>query len=378
MASARLIFADIPLESGGIDSYARFLSESALDEDNFPSTFNGLLERIPNDQGHSPAARHLINIKHLAAVVLVFAHVSEVEDCADLPIVFIDPENLIISGVINNGPAERSQFSSRTVFNAVQSFLAGDANSDGHTIPNSFLRSDFGWSVFLDTLGDRDPGIVRPELVHIKRRTPTNTTTKERKLGMKDGYGIEVGTKPETQPLLRGLEYLPRLAARVNRLSGRQVYWTSRTQDFEACVLVSVEPSPEWRQHPGVAPWQEVIYYGGMQEDLWETFTAPCCDHPRVANPGPTKLGPDAAALLGFGTRGEACVRQEPEVYPERIIIYLTRGDSRIRWLAIKHAASGRRCDPLPRQVMLRTDGCCDACALEYTTSLPGRWTLIL
>ncbi|KAI4122401.1 MAG: hypothetical protein LQ347_006510, partial [Umbilicaria vellea] len=305
LASARLIFADTALDSGGIDSYARFLRESTLDEDNFPSTFNAFLKRVPVDHDDSPAAKHLFNIKHLAAVILVFAHVSEVESCADLPILFVSPTDLSISRVINNGPVERSELSARSVFDAVQSFLVGSDYLDEYSCQDSFLRSEFGWSVFLVTVGDKDPGIVRPELVHIKRGTPTNTKTKERKLRMKDSLGAVLKGIPEGQPLLRGLEYLPRLAARVNRLSGRQEYWTTRAQDFEACVFVSVEPSPEWRQHSGISPWQEVIHYGYMQNHLWDSFTTPCCDHPRTSNPEPIKLGPDAATLLGFSPYGE-------------------------------------------------------------------------
>lgn len=197
-------------------------------------------------------------------------------------------------------------------------------------------------------------------------------------MGMKDGGGYSILTIPKTEPLLRGLEYLPRLAASVNRLSGRKELWTSRTQDFEACVLVSGDPSPEWRQHPSVSSSQDVSRYGSMHDSLWQTFQTPCCDHPRVSAPGPTKLGPDAAALLGFSICGEQAVYDKThEPYPERIIIYLTRGDARIRWLLIHNAGAGND-NPISREVMLRTGDCCDACALEYTASLPGRWTLIL
>ena len=379
LASARLIFADIPLQAAHIDSYARFLGETALDKDNLPSTFNAFLKKVPDNQPRSPAARLLFNVKHLAMIVLIFAHVSEIESCADLPIAFIDPVALCFNKLMDEGPKERPRLHARTILCVVANLLTGqDYVHEPDADPHLLLSSDFGWSVFLDTVGDKDPGVIRPELVHVKRGTPTNSKTKERKLRILDGRSHGPARMPSTYLLLRGLEYSPRLAARVHLSSGRQEYWTSRTQEFEASVYLSVEPSPEWRQHPGVSPWQQVIRYGTMHESLWNTHSTPYCDHPRVSEPKPTKLGPDAVALMGSTYSSESDAQNEThELYPERIIIYLTRGDARIRWLAIENAAFARG-NPLYREVMLRTDGCCDACALEHTASLPGRWTLIL
>ena len=73
-----------------------------------------------------------------------------------------------------------------------------------------------------------------------------------------------------------------------------------------------------------------------------------------------------------------------------RFLICLTKGEPRIRWLAAQTSVwLGRRCmaidlemDPgsRVRQVMLRTQDCCDSCALEQTTAVPGNhyWILIL
>ena len=53
-----------------------------------------------------------------------------------------------------------------------------------------FLCSDFGWSVYLDSVGDKDPANIRPEVVHVQRGTPTNLQTGERKFKMlKREYG---------------------------------------------------------------------------------------------------------------------------------------------------------------------------------------------
>lgn len=375
LAAARLIFGDIPLKAAHIDSYVKFLGETTLDEDSLPITFNGFLKKVSTEsQAYTPARRLLFNIKHLATVVLIFGHVFEVESCGDLPVVFIDPVENPLKQLMDIGLKGRAEVDTHQIFFALGMFLNGEHVSfnRGFGINLLFLCSDFGWSIFLDTVGDKDPGIVRPELVHIKRGTPTNSKTKERKLRILDGYYHDTGRLPDTFPLIRGLKYSPRLAARVKRLGGRQEYWTSGTHGFECTIYLSVEPSPEWRQYPGVAPWQEMIKYRKMQRCLWDTHSTPYCDHSKVSQPEPTKLGPDAVALMGFDSFHES-----GESYPERILIYLTRGDARIRWLAIGNADCGRY-HPICRDVMLRTDGCCDACALEHTASLPGRWTLIL
>ena len=379
LSSARIIFADISLQASHIDSYVKFLSETALDKDHLPSTFSAFLKRVPDSQPFSPAEKHLDNIKHLASIVLIFAHVSEIESCADLPIVFHNPADRLLGNLMEKGPKERFELENQAIFHAVANLLIGHGYSpERKTDFYLFLCSDFGWSVFLDTVGDKDPGVVRPELVHVKRGTPTNSKTKERRLRIRDGRGYNSLHMPETFQLLRGLEYLPRLAARVHPTKGRQEYWTSRTEHFEATIYLSVEASFEWRQHSDVPSWQQVIKYGNMQKILWSTHSSPYCDHPRLSEPAPTKLGPDAVVLMGFDSLGENIAHNETqEVYPERIIIYLSRGDARIRWLAIENAVSGRE-HPVCREVMLRTAGCCDACALEHTASLPGRWTLIL
>lgn len=56
----------------------------------------------------------------------------------------------------------------------------------------------------------------------------------------------------------------------------------------------------------------------------------------------------------------------------------LTLGQPRVRWLAIEKSVLGRHVDDKHRETMLRTDDCCEECALDHVASLPGRWALIL
>jgi len=45
-----------------------------------------------------------------------------------------------------------------------------------------YLCSDFGWSVFINTVIDEDPADIRLKLVYVIKGTPTNKRTNERKL----------------------------------------------------------------------------------------------------------------------------------------------------------------------------------------------------
>jgi hypothetical protein len=80
--------------------------------------------------------------------------------------------------------------------------------------------------VYLNTIGDHDPADIRPELVHIRKGTPTNLGTKERKLRIRDDIGYAKSEYPDVYLVERGLEYIPHIFARLSR---RQEYWTSQS-----------------------------------------------------------------------------------------------------------------------------------------------------
>lgn len=126
-----------------------------------------------------------------------------------------------------------------------------------------------------------------------------------------------------------------------------------------------------------------------MQRILWLTFSTTFCGYPPNEPQTPTKLGPEAAAVMGWKMD-----QDDLQNIPERVIIYLTKGEPRIRWLAARAAIvlgrnAAKTSDPVtgeivpdpqerPREVMLRTENCCDECVLEQTIAMPGYWILIL
>jgi hypothetical protein len=140
-----------------------------------------------------------------------------------------------------------------------------------------------------------------------------------------------------------------------------------------------VDPSPEWKANGGET-FELSTGFRAMQDHLWYTFSTPQCHHdglsrgPRATNNTSgraIKLGPDATVVLGLPTATEASI-------PEKIIVYLTVGQSAIRWLAVMNAVSTRLSSKGWREVMLRTEHCCEECALDHVAAQPGKWILIL
>ena len=246
----------------------------------------------------------------------------------------------------------------------------------------TFLCSDFGWSVFLDTVGDKDPAVVKPHLVHVSKGVPTNAKTNERRPLIIDGFINFAPNFPrvyKVPPTQTGLS-IPRSVAEVTH---RTEYWITGSREFEMSIIMVVEPGKDSELLQfDFQPIKDWTYHRYMHDQIWETFTTPPCDHQPEARPSkPLNLGPEAVAILGWST-GEA-TRGGP--YTQRILIFLTRGDSRVRWLAVRNATGlgtpfGSEA-PEPsdkREVMLRTLDCCDKCALEHVSALSGKWILIL
>lgn len=391
LAAGKLLFASGSIDIATIEKTVEFFSKHALDEKSCPNTFRAFLNELEiGRSAFSMALERLYDqIKYLVEIVLTFAHVANVETCTAMPIILDYNYPLIpnVLSVVCHDPDQRVSVKSHTLFHAIAQLLTETELDPRDDTPNLssrtgyflFLVSDFGWSVFLDSVGDKDPERCRLDLIRVQQGTPMNLTTGERKHKIRDGVGYFTLAYPDAYPLTRGTEYLPRLSAKVVK---RKEYWASRAQEFELTLHFSIAPSHEWRQQmtedsPNLG---QVTGYRAMHDMLWRTFVTDPCDHPiEETIEKLIPLGPDAVALLGW--------RREFEIYragscPERILILLTRSDSRLRWIAVANSfgAYSRRDhnESSDREFMLRIHRCCDSCALTQVAGLPGRWALIL
>jgi hypothetical protein len=388
--AAELIFNGIKIDRAGVQSYVDFYRDK-FKEENLPNTFGSFISRVEKGTSFfSPAVRFMNQVKFLAQIVLIFAHVADVKKCAHMPLRITDyhPYLASQSTQLYEDPNARALVRPEEIFHAVSSLLSNSFFDPREDMPLFtsrvgkflFLVSDFGWSVFFDTLCDKDPAEVTPELICVAPGTPTNIKTEEQKHLLRDGVSFQNSEYPSNYPLFTGATYLPRCAARVPE---RKNLWTSRAQEFELTLYYPIKPSAEWctykitpntepsRSPEIVSTFEECCGFREMQAKLWQTYSTPdyICTHPVLHEiEEPIKLGPDAITLLGWSN-----VRELIQAWPQRILILLTRGDRHIRWLAILE-----HCRKRGRELMLRTPNCCDECALKHVVSQPGKWILVL
>ena len=384
LASAKMLFSNSlwVVDTSTIDQYVQCLSQGPLDVASLPSICTVFLKKVPIKSSlTSPASRYIWHIRCLASMVLVFSFVPEIESCSAIPLREADFTEIGFQHQFHKAcedPEERLRLRHDTIFCEVNNYLSR------YKAPgNAFLFCEFGWSVYFDTFGDRDPTQVKPELIHIREGVPTNKRTMERKMLLCDGGStpspLSTPSEDNSQPI-RGRDYVPRSSATASWTE----FWSTGAEAFEHSMYYSVIPKQEWREH-GREPNQLFSHCRRMQVVFWETFATAACDHPPNDSSRPVKLGMDAAAVLGWTNDQEKI-----EEIPERFLICLTKGEPRIRWLAAQSSvflgresvAMDLETDPgiRVREVMLRTADCCDTCALEQTAAVPGNhyWILIL
>ena len=302
-----------------------------------------------------------------------------------------------------NGPREVGWLSENSIFYGIASLMSDDARAilvhpdsafddDGR----AWLWSDFGWSVYLDIVGDKDPCEVSPQLVYIELGVPTDVKTGERRRLLRDiQKGVKEGTSSAQYhyPLLKGKTYLPSAAAQV---ICRREFWARQEQAFELLIFHDLQQRPylggemipvdQHQQFHDVETHRlntkqcyDTTRYRTALTSVWNALVAPpdCCEHGSEDGTAhtplePARLGQDVVAVVGYcGPYTHKLVH--------KVIIYLTSGDKRLSWLALSlfERAASTQCDT-PRTAMVRHPECCPSCALEYTASLPGRWVLIL
>ncbi|KAL8648478.1 MAG: hypothetical protein Q9226_005978, partial [Calogaya cf. arnoldii] len=177
-------------------------------------------------------------------MVLVFSFVPEIEDCSSLPLREVefsqrDFQDMFIKAC--KDPRERLRLKHDTIFCQIRHYLSRQS------VPgNVFLFSDFGWSVYFDTFGDRDPTQIKPELAHVRRGVPTNRKTMERKMLICDSHmnvgPMFRGLNEYNSQFIKGREYVPRSSATASCTD----FWSTGAQAFQHALYFRVNPKQEW------------------------------------------------------------------------------------------------------------------------------------
>ncbi|KAL8824902.1 MAG: hypothetical protein Q9191_004741 [Dirinaria sp. TL-2023a] len=418
---AGIIFQDLTLDIRAVDAFADVLIN---DEDYarggpLPRSLELHLEKTKRwTQGIPSSCLGLL--RRLARLTLVFSNVAGVEDSANLPLI-ADLSHLDWFASPNLSFDSSDAVPESKFLNLAASILLGNRSfhqinkTDSSIDDRTFLVSDYGWSVFVSAVGDVDPASIHPELLYLKKGVPTKLRTGERRSVIRDAdrdlfSSDQMSLTPTLAVADRGRSYNPRS---IYRFKQRAEYYAVLKDSFQLNIRFSGEELRPIKdtdeavraRNDGAARaffelpleeslasssstgerWQSFTYtvsYRQLHRCLWDMIYTPPCSHSIGAPKGtPTPTSHQTRLGLGIATGnifGWVDEQDEepgrPEVgAPERIIILLVKDDRLARWLAVAEAASSRA-----RRTMLRTQECCEDCALDAVNQFPGKWFLII
>jgi hypothetical protein len=371
-----IIFNGLPIGRNAINSYLEYVRKNFPEMPSIwslpmPPALSSYLKQLnPNGDHILPINLRLIR---LAVLVVVMASVSNIADCAKLPLL---SDTSFLECVGFTGAVQRNKgavtCSSSDLFYMFCQMLVGlhfiteeSSNDNG-----SFMVSDFGWTVYLPSFGDHDPASTISERLFVRKGVPTNPKSGERKNRVCDA--ISLGSKDSFMPCRqitdRGTTYTPRCLSRVIQ---RTEYYGSRKDSFHLDIAFKVHEQVQLEGD--IRKFDLHSSYSRFHAGLWNTVFTPPCSHEIVAGRSGnsvTKLGPGVVAGTGLDWDDET--ESSAEV-PERICVLLVRGDRRSRWLAVENAANSD-----VRSTILRTTECCDDCAVEVAAKRRGKWLVIL
>jgi hypothetical protein len=374
--AASIMFSGLPVKRNSIDSYLKYVRAEvgempALLGLPMPPALRGFLEK--SNPGGNNILPVQFRLMRLSVLLVVLASVSNIKDCAELPILsdFSCLEGVGFTGAVQRNKGPITCGPSDLFFMFCQMlvglhFITEEVSKDYQ----SFMVSDFGWTVYLPSFGDHDPASTVPECLFVRKGVPTNPKTRERKYRVCDAVSMshKDSFMPCRQITDRGSTYTPRCLSQVIQ---RTEYYGSRKDSFRLEIAFEVHEQIE--PEGDVRKFELHNSYFQFHSCLWNTVLTPPCEHEVVAGKtgnSDTNLGPNICAGTGLDWEDEE--ESSPEV-PERICVLLVRGDRRSRWLAVENAAKSD-----VRFTMLRTAECCDRCAVDFAAKRPGKWLVVL
>ena len=220
--AAKLIFQDLDIRKGDLNSMTKLIEGDPAEEIPFPPSLDRYIKKLESVKPKSrfDASQGIKDLfQRLAYLLLALSHVYELDECSEMPIglsmmLFPHLNSKIMSKRNGPMPIQEAEFSQ-----ALCELLVGDRSKHGKRMHDSaFIASDYGWSVILGCVGVSDPADVRPLMFHIRRGIPTNTKTLERKRFVADmTYGdVKQQRKlPFIRVMDTGEKYVPRSLARI-------------------------------------------------------------------------------------------------------------------------------------------------------------------
>ena len=356
--SARILFDGFNFEEDQIDEYQTQLQDEKVGYMPLPRCLQLYAQKIREDENCVSAL-----IVLLTELVLTCAHVVEIRECAEVPIAFD------LESVFRKSSLKLSTHATIPILLLEDDFLrlwacllCGKKRAES-SLAGIILISDFGWSVYLDSLGDVDPVDVQPELIHIKSGVPTSNRTQERKSQIRCSDG-QMPRRLPTRRRFRDRTYVP---CCIHKVIDRVKYYISRRDEFIFAVRLKVQGESVSEEIN-----TEVAYLDcrALHQGLWTLLQTSPCGHEK-ADPRTNmerRHGMEVAPVAGWchGLRLD---------FTARIWVLLVKGDRGARILSVIHPVA-QKVDERSR--MIRTEDCCEDCALDQVIMRPNKWVLIL
>jgi hypothetical protein len=376
-AATQLFGSQMEINESLVESFVDSIADNPIHDIHIPSSLKQFLEKT----GQVKDKRSFHDFME-AVVQLIFliSHIIEIssDEIRDVPLVY--HRGKCLPSVINlSSPKEHVELDPTTLYYGLGNLLVGGGfgAEERKSGEYSFLASEFGWSVFLSTVGTNDPSTIRPELLHLQKGVLTNNETEYRGNRLRDAsftWHWDPSSASQMLVIDRGSKYIPRCLTQVKQ---RKEFYESRSKIFLLSISFLVDRSriPQSESSEWMAKKFEMhSSFRYMHNELWSGVlsTLPCT-HSETDSGGDKEeeraLGLGAVTIAGLGDLGKEFQRQ----VPERVCIALTRGDRDMRWLTLLAVRCEREWNAL-----LRGEGCCEDCAFDEASRKSGRWIVIL
>lgn len=365
MTSSEMLCSGIKIDKKEIDHYVERITGVRTLEMVLPPTLRRHLEKAGSGSSGRESRNITFALQELASWILGFAQVVGLEACSDMPLIYSPVLSSRFAGLHGDDVGPDS-IDPDIWYDLIKALMMSETRKANY-LNADFLFSHCGWSVFLNCIGDIDPGNARPELLSLKRGTPTSTRTNERK------YQIADADPPWTKGTVRRPlrvdikdSYLPRCLSPVSK---RTEQYSSRGLHFLLAIRYDIDESHAPLHRNEEAKFSVYETYGQFHRGMRGVVKTLACPHTE---------GGRELCRLGQGvvtTKGLIWgLFSDFQPFDEQVCIVLVKGDARARWLTVAGSSGFQP----SRQIMLRCDDCCEDCAVQSAIAMEGKWLVIL
>ena len=257
LRAAKILFHPREIEIDSVNAHLSFLETSEAHMTVLPTSCSVHLKHFNEGEERTSAAQDLNGVVWgLARIILLLAHVSNLEESIDVPLLseVYDVEYGKFMRSLNKPPYDEVRLSQSDIFRNMAMMISDDQkvlksmktfyghdSRDDETSREVWLWSDYGWSIYFDTVGDKDPADVRPELIHIKRGVPTHVQTGERRRILVDGRALGRGSPRGGYSLVNATKFIPQSVGTVKK---RRELWSRGLDNFALTIDCEIAPTP--------------------------------------------------------------------------------------------------------------------------------------